>query len=107
MQKYLILILLLLLLSSCVIDFTKKDTKEKKLYGKVCKKYRDDWNHGEPTIVYINKNGEFIYQMSDWAIYSDLWSYLQVGDSIIKPSGTLTLRVKHADGTFKDYKYQR
>ncbi len=97
----------MILINSCVIDFTEKDTKELNLSGKVIKKYLDDWNHGAATVIMINEKGQFKYQIDDWAVYSDLWSYLYVGDSIIKPSGTLTLRVKHPDGTFKDYRYQR
>ena len=87
---------------SCGVDFTKDDTKKEFLYGLVTEKYRDEHNHLEPTIVYKNKSGEFEYQMSDW----NLWDYLQTGDSIIKPSGTLTLRVKKVNGEFKDFEYQ-
>lgn len=104
---HIFIIILFFITSSCTVDFTKKETEGKDIFGKVIDKYYDELNHMEPTIVFENKNGLFKYQISDWAINSDLWNYIQIGDSVIKPSGTLTLRVKKEDGSFKDYKYQR
>lgn len=95
------------LLFSCKIDFTKNDTLKKDIIGRVVNKYRDDFNHAEPTIVYENANGQFEYQVSDWAINSDFWEYIQINDSIKKPSGTLIMRVKKINGEYKDYQYQR
>ena len=110
MVKYRFILFTLLLyfcVFSCTVDFTKKDTEKKDIYGKVIEKYRDPHNHMEPTIVYENKNGQFRYQVSDWAIKSDFWEYMQTGDSVIKPSGTLILRIKKMNGDYKDYQYQR
>ena len=107
MRRILFVLLSSISIISCTIDFTKKDTEKKEIYGKVIEKYKDESNHMEPTIIYENKNGEFKYQVSDWAIKSDFWEYLQTGDSVIKPSGVLTLRVKKKNGDYIDYKYQR
>ncbi len=101
------IIYILFIVSSCTIDFTKKETNNEEIYGKVIYKYRDELNHMEPTIIFENNNENYTYQVSDWAINSDLWDYLQIGDSVIKPSGTLILRVKKEDGSYKDYEYQR
>ena len=105
--QHFILSLTFVLLFSCSVDFTKKDTMNKYIYGEVIEKFRDEHNHMETTIVYQNKEGHFRYQVSDWAIRSDFWEYIQKGDSIIKPSGILTIRVKKPNGEFKDYEYQR
>ena len=110
MVRYSIAIFVLLssvFMFSCGVDFSKKNTEKKDISGKVIEKYRDEHNHMETTIVYENKDGQFKYQISDWAIKSDLWDYLEVGDSIIKPTGTLTLQVKKANGESKEYQYQR
>ena len=106
MVKYRLIILsfALCLLLSCS---SKNEDKNQEINGKVTEKYRDDHNHGAATIVYKNSSGEFTYQIDEWAINSDLWEYLQTSDSIIKSSGTLTLRVKKKNGDFKDYRYQR
>jgi len=95
--------LIFLLFYSCGVDFSKNTVKETNISGKVIKKYLDTINHGEPTIICKENK----YQMSRWERNSDLWDYLQIGDSVIKPSGTLILRVKKEDGSYKDYEYQR
>lgn len=110
MVKYSIAIFVLLscvFLFSCGIDFSKKDINKKNVYGKVTEKYKDENNHGAPTIVYENKDGQFKFHVIDWARNSDFWDYLEVGDSIIKPSGTLTMEIKKANGESKEYQYQR
>jgi len=92
---------------SCGVDFSRKDVEKTNIFGKITKKYLDEWNHEEPTVICRSDENEFKYQMSAWRRKSDLWEYLQVGDSLIKPAGSLTLRVKKENGEYKDYKYQR
>jgi len=107
-MRYIYFLFFLLFFTSCSY-FNRKykeSLKKVNITGKVIKKYFDDWNHGAATVIYIDKNGQSKCQMDDWSRYSNLWTYLQIGDSIIKPSGTLTLKVKKRDGRFKNYKYQ-
>jgi len=85
---------------------SRKEDTNNEIIGKVTKKYVDYNNHGAMTIIYENSSKEFKYQIDEW-ISDDLWKYLQIGDSVIKPSGTLILRVKKEDGSYKDYEYQR
>lgn len=57
--KLIYYIVVMIFLSSCTVDFTKNITEEKEIYGKIIEKYRDEWNHGEPTVIYENKDGQF------------------------------------------------
>jgi len=104
-MKNQILVLVCFIFFSCGIDFSKNTVRETNILGKVTKKYLDTINHGEPTIICKEQEEENKYQMSRWVKNSNLWDYLQIGDSVIKPSGTLTLRVKKEDGSFKDFEY--
>ena len=92
---------------SCTIDNTKPQTEKENMYGKIIEKYRDEKNHMVPTIIYINSEGEFKYQLDDWALGSDLWDYLQTNDSIYKPTGTLVLKIVKPNGDYKEYDYRR
>ena len=105
-MKY-ILFIFIIIINSCSIDFSKESIEKKIIYGVVEKKYFDDWNHGEPTIICKNEKGNFKYQLYDWDIKKELWEFIQIGDSIIKPSGTLILRVKKANGEIRDFEYNR
>lgn len=104
MYKIVILCAICFLLIYCS---SKKEDKSIEIIGKVIEKYRDYHNHGSTTIVCENDNGQIKYQIDEWSINSDLWDYLQTGDSIIKPSGTLTLKIIKPNGDSKEYEYQR
>lgn len=105
-QIFISICLIFLLFYSCGVDFSKNTVNETNISGKVTKKYVDYNNHGAMTIIYENSSEEFKYQIDEW-VNNNLWNYLQIGDSVIKPSGTLILRVKKEDGSYKDYEYQR
>lgn len=110
MVKYSIAIIVLLaslLMFSCGVDFSRKEVEKTNISGRITKKYLDTWNHEVQTVICRSGVNEFKYQMSAWSGTNDFWEYLQVGDSIIKPPGTLTLRVKKANGDYKDYQYRR
>ncbi|WP_294286222.1 hypothetical protein [uncultured Chryseobacterium sp.] len=64
-------------------DDYKDKIREKEIKSIVSKKYIDCENHGIPYIVYGRKDSIIIYR--DWE------DKIDVGDSIIKPKGSLEL----------------
>ena len=111
MKKYIfiaILMIALMIFFSKGIDCSKSSISQEEIKIKLTNKFIDNDNHGDPVIVGINKDGQNEeYSIINWTYKSNLWNYLQIGDSVIKTSGTLTLRVKKEDGSYKDYEYQR
>jgi len=99
--------LVLTFLPACKLDLTKSATQKKDIYGKVVDHYLDEGNHMELTMIYENTYGRYKYPLSDWALGTDLWEYIDINDSISKPSGSLTLRVIKPDGSYRDYEYRR
>ena len=76
------------------MNLSKKTINEQNIRGIVVSKYEDMHNHGAPTLVYENKSGKNIIQVIDWARGNDFWTFCEIGDSIIKPSGSLVMQIK-------------
>jgi hypothetical protein len=103
-SRFSALVLLLILMISC--SSTKEDI-DQNITGRVTEKYLDMHNHGAATIVFKNSDGEFKAQIDSWVKNTDLWAFMQTGDSIIKPSGVLTLMVRKPNGESKNYAYPK
>ncbi|WP_426479826.1 hypothetical protein ACP3T3_10570 [Chryseobacterium sp. CBSDS_008] len=71
--------------------------REKEIKSLVIKKYINYDNHNIPFLVYGNKDSIVIYR--DW------WEKIFVGDSIIKPKGSLEIVIKNSNG-IERFNYQ-
>lgn len=65
------------------------EVREKEIKSLVTKKYINYDNHNIPFLVYGNKDSIVIYR--DW------WENIFVGDSIIKPKGSLEIVIKNSN----------
>lgn len=65
------------------------EMREKEIKSIVSKKYVNHENHNMPFLVYGNKDSIVIYR--DW------WDKVSVGDSILKPKGSLDVVIKNSD----------
>jgi hypothetical protein len=104
MRKTLLLSILIILLNSCnfSVDFSKKRTKKIDISGIVVEKYRELANHNLPCVD-LNSNNTI--GIDPWNRKADLWGYIQIGDSVYKPSGTLNLKVVKPTGESKVFEY--
>lgn len=59
-------------------------------------------NHDLPC---IDLNNNVSIGISTWDRESDLWEYIEIGDSVYKPSGTLTLKVIKPTDETKEFPY--
>jgi hypothetical protein len=75
-----------LIFSSKNKSFLEK-MEEKEIKSVINKKYINYENHNIPFLIYGNKDSIVIYR--DW------WNKISVGDSIIKPKGSLELMIKN------------
>lgn len=75
-----------LIFSSKNKNFLEK-MEEKEIKSVINKKYINYENHNIPFLIYGNKDSIVIYR--DW------WNKISVGDSIIKPKGSLELMIKN------------
>jgi hypothetical protein len=65
------------------------EMREKEIKSIVSKKYINYDNHNIPFLVYGNKDSIVVYR--DW------WDKVSVGDSILKPKGSLEIVIKNSD----------
>ncbi|MGX5686932.1 hypothetical protein ACWKWW_20480 [Chryseobacterium cucumeris] len=65
------------------------EIREKDIKSIVRKKYMNHDNHNIPFLVYGNQDSIVVYR--DW------WDKVVVGDSIIKPKGSLEVIIKNSD----------
>lgn len=65
------------------------EIRDKDIKSIVSKKYINYDNHNIPFLVYGNKDSIVIYR--DW------WDKISVGDSILKPKGSLEVVIKNSD----------
>ncbi len=102
-MKKKLLIITIFIFTSCNIrvDFGKDESKKKYISGIVIRKFQDYDNHGSPCIEL--KNGSII----DIIPWNDdfLWAYIEIGDSIYKPSGTLKLKLIKPTGETREFNY--
>jgi len=98
--------IVLILVVSCGLDLSREETKKEDICGIVEEKVIDQNNHGAPTIYVRSMHGTLKYHVIDWSKKSDFWEYLSTGDSVIKPSGTLIMRIKKSNGEFRDFQYR-
>jgi len=100
---FFIIICLPFIISCIRIDTGHKQAKEEYYKGKIIKIYQNDKQHYmyyfdiQTRNQIISKNAE---------MWSQLWSYAKVGDSIIKPADTLMLIIKKNDTTQKVFTYK-
>jgi hypothetical protein len=112
-----IALFLILLVASCGVDISRNELKRQNIKGVVIKKYTDNFNHAAHVLVYSAKEKTGFYSkelygdenklyVGRWEENSDLWSYVQVGDSLIKPPGSLLLLIKRKGEYVKIYHSQ-
>lgn len=65
------------------------EMREKEIKSLITRKYINHDNHNIPFLIYGNKDSIIIYR--DW------WDKIFVGDSIIKPKGSLEVIIKSSD----------
>ena len=65
------------------------EIRDKGIKSIVSKKYIDYDNHNISFLVYGNKDSIVVYR--DW------WDKVSVGDSILKPKGSLEIVIKNSD----------
>lgn len=65
------------------------EMREKEIKSLITRKYINHNNHNIPFLIYGNKDSIIIYR--DW------WDKIFVGDSIIKPKGSLEVIIKSSD----------
>lgn len=65
------------------------EVREKEIKSLVTKKYINYDNHNIPFLIYGGKDSILIYR--DW------WESIFVGDSIIKPKGSLEIVIKNSN----------
>ncbi|MGN7709611.1 hypothetical protein [Chryseobacterium sp. 22543] len=65
------------------------EIRDKEIKSRVSKKYVNHENHNIPFLVYGNKDSIVVYR--DW------WDKVSVGDSILKPKGSLEVVIKNSD----------
>lgn len=104
MKNKILILAAIFICTSCNFsaDFGKKDTQKSEISGVVVKKYRELMNHDLPC---IDLNNNVSIGIEPWDRKTDLWEYIQIGDSVYKPSGTLTLKVIKPTGETKEFKY--
>ncbi|MDW9382593.1 hypothetical protein [Chryseobacterium sp. JV558] len=65
------------------------EIRDKNIKSIVSKKYINPDNHNISFLVYGNKDSIVVYR--DW------WDKISVGDSILKPKGSLEIVIKNSD----------
>ncbi|WP_294301782.1 hypothetical protein [uncultured Chryseobacterium sp.] len=65
------------------------EMREKEIKSLITRKYINHDNHNIPFLIYGNKDSIIIYR--DW------WDKIFVGDSIIKPKGSLEVIIESSD----------
>ncbi|PWW30641.1 hypothetical protein [Chryseobacterium sp. AG844] len=89
-----LIVIAVAILYKFIFPFNKEDgfldeMKQKDIKSKVYKKTIDFENHGIPYIVYGKKDSIIIYR--DWE------DKIEIGDSILKPKGSLELIIKNSN----------
>ena len=105
-RKNLIVIIFVLFSISCGLNLNKKSIEKMDIHGIVLEKYLDHHNHGTTTVVYEMNKVQIKFDLTDWIKDNNIWEYIQLGDSIIKPTGTLTMHIKKSNEEYKDYEYK-
>ncbi|WP_294251430.1 hypothetical protein [uncultured Chryseobacterium sp.] len=73
------------------------EMREKEIKSSITGKYINHNNHNIPFLVYGNKDSIIIYK--DW------WDQIFIGDSIIKPKGSVEIRIKNSN-RFEKFNYE-
>ena len=92
-------------LISCDFIFQQRTQKfkDENISGIVTKKYIDKWNHYHKSIIL---NNSYDLGIEIWENDSiDLWSYINIGDSIIKPKGSFILTIIKSNGINVNFNY--
>jgi hypothetical protein len=102
-DKFVILIIFVLLTACIRIDTGHKQAKEECYSGKIIKIYQNDKDH---YMYYFDIKTRYQIIAKNAGMWSQLWTYAQVGDSIIKPSDTLMIIIKKNDSTKREFFYK-
>jgi len=96
-----IVVILMILNRFWLPDFGKKKVEKSEIKDKIVRMYQNKYDHLEP--IFVTSNGEKIYA-SRWRTSYD---YANVGDSIIKEAGSLTLTIKKDNGEYKIFEHYK
>jgi len=104
-MKVLFLAIIVLLLTSCGFgyDFGRDETRAETYKGIITKKYRVLYNHN--SLYYTIKVNDDTVRC-DVGIWSDMYRYAKIGDSVIKKANELKITVKKNDSTFQTFPYE-
>ena len=70
----------------------------------VIDKYKKKGNHDQPCVEITQSDNKIVeVGFSSWG--SGIWSYVQVGDSLIKPKGELDIVIKRKGESPRKFKY--
>jgi hypothetical protein len=105
---YIILAVTSFLLISCwkLNEKAREREKKKEISGIILNKYNDSSYNGReaPILTVVNCIDTIEFNIFMW--YTEyLWDYIDIGDSISKPSDTLLLTVFKPSGETKLYEY--
>ena len=102
--KFASVFLILTLLVSCGVDIYRIQVRSADIKGVLIKKDIDDFNHNAHVLIYADSiSVENKLYVGRWEENSDLWSYVQVGDSLIKEPNSLLLIIKRKGEKIKLY----
>jgi|GEM_PF-1180252 hypothetical protein len=102
----------LIALSLLPIGCNRNSPKWQKYYlnqdykGVVIDKYQDWDDHGRVHLLIFNYNKDTIDLIPEQWRPDNIWDYVRVGDSIIKPINQLEITVKRKDWPPEKFRYQ-
>ncbi len=97
-----------IIICTCSCSHNSDPVKNENWVGTVVEKNRDWDNHGAPYITISLKDVVLDkIELMMWEDCVDMWSYIAVGDSFIKPQGELNVVVKKPSGVWKRFEYPK
>ena len=96
--KLLLLIFLVIVLVGCG-NYCEKQLKPMDIKAKIEKKYIDSKNHATKMIVLSEQGSTYEIGYED-RYTKDFWEFIQPGDSMIKRSGSLDVKIKRGQKEF-------
>lgn len=96
--KLSIAILIVMLLLGCG-NYCEKQLKPMEIEAKILKKYIDKKNHATKMIVLSNQ-GSIIEIGYEDRYTENFWEFIQPGDSMVKKSGSLDVKIKRGEKEF-------
>lgn len=80
--------------------------KKQDIKGVVIKKYQDWDDHGREQLIILNFNTDTIDLSPVQWRKDNIWDYVKVGDSIIKPFNQLDITLKRKNDVPRKFRYE-